>query len=281
MYWFVASFYGLAALVLLGAAIFDTRSYIAQLVDWRWDRTSTGKLAKVNAKYEADGERPVKVNWARARIQQYAVARMCIPLGLLVLGGMAYSWHQASHWSFYAWGPYAIGAAAWFLSTPLRYIWTVVVTCKINRKIVDDEIAVGVDELMNGIYVVGYGTRKNPTIQVIPYRYSAGQIIRHHFAWALSSRQTNSSRTPRRYFHVHLKWMNPVINFILNRLKFRLGAIKLFWPILAYGAASIVWPIAGLCAVFYMRGVAFDQSTPPDSQPWFARKRSEPPMPTK
>lgn len=85
---------------------------------------------------------------------------------------------------------------------------------------------------------------------------------------------------PKQYFYTRLLLMNSVIHFLANVLKLRwFGGVKLILPIIFYGCASVVWPVAGIASIFHLRNEANKQRRNPDSQPWFATERSMPAMP--
>ena len=161
------------------------------------------------------------------------------------------------------------------------YIWAVKITCKINNKILEDDLDAELKDALNkfGAVELNYGTKRKTTLSYRPFDYSANQIIKHHFKWALSSPR-GSNDPPKQYFYTRLLLMNSVIHFLANVLKLRwFGGVKLILPIIFYGCASVVWPVAGIASIFHLRNEANKQRRNPDSQPWFATERSMPAMP--
>lgn len=267
-------YFGLCAAVLLLAGISCCWSWLAQVVDWRWDRGPESVYAKKNAERTKKGLPSIKVNWFRARAQQNAGLRLGYPLGLLGIAAMAYTWHmsyQGNHGMNM--GVYGVFAILWFVSTPLRYIWRIKISYRLNRLWVNDLRKLGMVEESNWI-----PTSDQPyaSTRTRVFSGSASKVIRQHFRWAIATHRGNE-RVKKEYFYVHLTWLNPVINFVLDGLKLRfLGCFSLVVPIAAYGLASFVWPVALVFSVFFNGFEASEQNVALSARPWWRSSRSEP-----
>ena len=242
--------YAILSAALMIGGISCVWSYAAQIVDWKWNPQ---RLADKNAeRREKNPDAPlIKVNWRRARIQQIVVMRLGYPLGLIVLGAMAYHWFV----SFNA-TTYGIIAIGWFIGTVPRNIWAWAAMHAVNNKLHQD----------------------NPELNH-RFTYTCGENLRHHYKWAFSKQEQYTTRKRKtEFFYTRLTWLNPAIRLILDIVQFRwlgqLYQLRTVAPLLVYGIGSLFWPIAGTISVFYHCFSAAEQDK--ELKPWWVGRKHEP-----
>ena len=82
------------------------------------------------AKLEAHGRR---LDFRKAREQQYTVLGLGLPLGLILIGLLV--WHLFASFTI---STYTVIAIGWFVTAPLRQLWALFIGWKLRRRLAAD-----------------------------------------------------------------------------------------------------------------------------------------------
>ncbi len=190
-----------------------------------WDIKFDKQVAEENGR---------KINWAKARKQQVVVPFLGLPLGLVVLGLLAYN-----YWVDFTWRAYTFISIAWFLSAVLRRLWLIAISIK-------------VEHVMHR-----YGFRAAE-----PYRLGTWVAIKDYYRRGMA-RKHNPYRRNHKVFIGRLRWLNKI-----SWLWLWVRHIRVALPILTEALVSLIWPFTAMFMVFYHSHEAADGLT---ISPWWAR----------
>lgn len=201
--------------------------FIAGVWDYlrAWDIKFDKQVAEQNGR---------KTNWPKARRQQVVVSLLGLPLGLIVLGLLAY--HNSVSFTVQTYAMISIG---WFLSAPLRRFWQTAVSIRVE------------------LAMRRYGLR---TAEV--YAHEPWAATKEYYRRGMA-RRPNPLRKSRKVFIGRLRWLNKI-----SWLWLWIRHIRVALPILTEALASLVWPFTATFMVFHHSIVAADGLT---LSPWWAR----------
>lgn len=222
---------GVIAVSLLAALFPLTRSWLGQLIDWKWDpqrlRDHQQQVREHNAKPEnRDRQRPMlkKVLWRRARTQQYVAKGVGIPMGLGLIAIMVFQLKYGITPEIYAWG-----VIVWFFTAPVRYWLTMRVSVKLNRQRYQDFLK----------HPEEFGPAE-------PMELTAWQLTLKHYRWAMRTPASEKNQKVVAYSNTRFaRFLNAAASWIVNFGK--LGWLWHIWTaivILFTAAKALVWPLA-------------------------------------
>lgn len=219
---------GVIAFCLLISLFSATRSWYGQVIEWKWNpenlRRHQEEVRAHNAKPEnRNNQRPIlkEARWHRARTQQYVAKYVGIPMGLGLVGMLAYQVKIGISFEVYAWG-----AIIWFFTGWLRFWLTMRVSVALNRQ----------------RYIDGQKYPKEFGVGQ-PMELTAWQLTVKRYRWATRTPASDKHQVTIVYQNERLFWLNSVASAIVNFGK--LGWLWHIWTaivVLINAALALVWP---------------------------------------
>jgi hypothetical protein len=212
------------AYAIFGAAL------LAGLIAGAWDYAKAWDIKFDKTVAEQNNRR---IDWTKARKEQVVVPLLGVPLGLIVVGLMAY--HLLVN---FTWEMYTAISILWFLSAPWRRLWQFAVGIRTERSL-----------------------HRHGFREPAPYAQGALTATREYYRNGMA-RKKNLNKKSHKVFIGRLRWLNKISwlwRWVMH--------IRLALPVIIDAVLSLVWPFTATWMVIHH---ALEAAADVKLYPWWA-----------